>query len=129
MIAKIIRLPILTVEATVAADHEPERPVFQVVARHSVVRYVLGSNARRSVYKHTLALEFPLGLENKAPEEAKWTSHARVLHDPLDRLDLALRATRYLRLHLSRLWTTSSRVPYYPGLGGSDDSDTDSAGC
>jgi hypothetical protein len=114
MIAKILRLPVLTVEATLACDCEPERAVYQVIARHTVERRVLGSNHRRSVFTHTLALSYPLGFGDSQPDEAKWTSHGQVLHDPLDRLFQALRATRYGRLHHSRLWVVSDRTPYFP---------------
>ncbi len=64
---------------------------------------------------YPLALSYPLGFGDSQPDEAKWTSHGHVLHDPLDRLYQALRATRYLRLHHSRLWVMTSDTPYYPG--------------
>jgi hypothetical protein len=115
MIAKILHLPILTVEATLASNDDPETPVFQLIARHSVVRRVLESNQRCSVFTHTLAMDYPLGFEDAPPQEAKWTSRANVPHDPLDRLYLALRATRYTRLHLSRLWRMTDQGPEFPG--------------
>ncbi len=116
MIAKIIYPPTLMVEATLTCDHDPDTPVFKLVARHSVVRRVLGSNQRCSVFTHTLALDYPLGFEDAPPQEAKWTSRANILHDPLDRLYLVLRATRYTRPHYSRLWTTTDQGPQFPTL-------------
>jgi hypothetical protein len=114
VIAKILRLPVLTVEATVACDWDPDRPVYQVIARHTVERRVLGSNHRRSVFTHSLVVSYPLGFGDSQPDEAKWTSHGHLLHDPLDRLFQALRMTRYRRLHHSRLWESSDRTPYFP---------------
>jgi hypothetical protein len=111
MISQTIQLPVLTLEVSLAPPPYESAPVFLLTARHSIVRRVFGSNHRCSIYTHTLDVDFPLGFDTPEPVHISWTSRARVLHDPLDRLYHILRATRYQRPHWCSLWTPSTEPP------------------